>query len=77
MNNELMEIAHEYGLDPEEAEKIYELCVRKMELCRIQNPAEYIKLLFPDECKNAVFRLYVNLRSLENACGRKGAMQSV
>lgn len=68
MNDELIGIAQGYGLDPEEAEKIYELCVRKMELCKIQNPAEYIKLLFPDECKNLIFRLYVNL-SLENACG--------
>lgn len=77
MNDELMEIAQGYGLDPEAAERIYELCVRKMELCKIPDPEEYIKLLFPDECKNAVFRLYINLRSLENACKRKEAMQSV
>lgn len=75
MNNELMKIAQAYGLDPEEAEKVYELCVRKMELCRIPDPEEYIKLLYPDECKNALLRMFFNHRSLvmrkrkEGVCG--------
>jgi len=77
MNDELLEIAQEYGLDPEDAEKVYELCVRKMELCKISNPEEYIKLLYPDECKNALMRLYINLRSLEMMRNRKEAVQGV
>lgn len=46
----------------DEVESVKNLCCKKIEICKIQNPEEYMKLLFPGELKN-----YVMMRSINEA----------
>lgn len=39
---------------------VVELCKRKMEVAKVQNPEEYLPILFADEIKNYVFRRAIN-----------------
>lgn len=43
-----------------DADDVYRHCLRKMEVAKVKNPDEYIFLLFPDELKNFLFRMWVN-----------------
>ena len=57
-------------ISDEEAEKVVDLCIRKIKLTG--QPEEYLELLLPDELKNYVFRRAVNattlLRQMEKRC---------
>ena len=39
-----------------EADEIFRFCLRKMEVCGIENQEEYLPLLFRDEVKNFIIR---------------------
>lgn len=69
MKEELREVVEEYRakgvtITDEEAESIEKYCYRKMEVAKVENPEEYILLLFPDELKNYLFRWYVNATTM-------------
>ena len=51
-------------ISDEDAESVYKLCLKKMEITQIENKDSYIKLLFPDELKNFVFRHSINAKTL-------------
>lgn len=44
----------------EEADEVYRQCLRKMEIAKVENPDEYIFLLYPDEFRNYLFGRAVN-----------------
>ena len=44
------------GLTDGEADEIFRFCLRKMEVCGIENQEEYLPLLFRDEVKNFIIR---------------------
>ena len=44
------------GLTDGEADEIFLFCLRKMEVCGIENQEEYLPLLFRDEVKNFIIR---------------------
>ena len=50
-------------ISDEEANMIYTLCLRKMEIAKVENPDEYIYLLYPDEVKNHLIRDAINAQS--------------
>lgn len=43
-----------------EVDEIYRLCLRKMEICGIENQDEYLPRLFRDEVKNFIIRRGIN-----------------
>ena len=47
----------------EEAQLVEALCYRKMEVAGVENPNDYILVLFPDELRNYLFRRAVNLKT--------------
>ena len=49
----------------EDAEKVLQLCERKMDICKIENRKRYLPILYVDEIKNFLFRQYVNEKSME------------
>lgn len=51
-------------ISDEEAEDILSFCKRKMKVAKIQNPEEYLPLLFRDEVKNYLFRCSVNATTI-------------
>ena len=51
-------------ISDEDAESVYKLCLKKMEITKIEDKDSYIKLLFPDELKNFVFRHSINAKTL-------------
>lgn len=51
-------------ISDEDAESVYKLCLKKMEITKIENKDSYIKLLFPDELKNFVLRHSINAKTL-------------
>ena len=52
-----------FDVTDENAEKILQHCYRKMEVAGIQNPDEYLPLLYEDELRNVLFRAAVNATS--------------
>ena len=56
----------------EDADDVYRFCLRKMEVAKIKNPEEYIFLLFPDELKHYIFRLWVNAMTTLIELGKGG-----
>lgn len=53
----------------EMADDVYRFCLRKMEAAKVENPDEYINLLYPDEIKNHLFRLSVNATTILRKIG--------
>ena len=51
------------AISDEAAKMIYALCQRKMEVAKVEDPDNYIFLLYPDEVKNFLFREVVNART--------------
>ncbi len=51
------------AISDDAAKMIYALCIRKMEVAKVENPDEYIFLLYPDEVKNFLFREAVNAKT--------------
>ena len=65
MNDKARKITDAYmacgiPLTYDDEELVYGYCLRKMEVAKVENPEEYIDLLFPDEIKDYLFRAYVN-----------------
>ncbi len=50
-------------ISDEAAESVYKLCLRKMKISKVEDPDNYIFLLYPDEVKNFLFREAVNART--------------
>lgn len=48
----------------EELESVRILCHRKMEICKIENPEEYMNLLFPGELRNYLVTRSINEASI-------------
>ena len=57
----------EKGIDvsTEEADEIYRICQRKMDIAGIKDPDEYVKILFPDELRWHLARRAINFISKE------------
>ena len=69
MTEELKKIIEEWRkkgvhISDEEAEYLLLFCNRKMEVCKIENRAEYLPLLYADEVKNYLFRQCVNATTM-------------
>ena len=47
-----------------DADDIYRYCIRKMEVAKVENPNEYINLLYPDEIRNYLFTISVNATTM-------------
>lgn len=65
MTSETMKIVETYReaghiVSDEDCEKVFDLCERKMDLCKIEDREAYMPLLFADEFKNFLFRRFVN-----------------
>lgn len=74
MPEQLLEVVEEWRLkgvciSDEEADEVYRHCLRKMEIAKIENPGEYIFLLYPDEIKNYLFRVAVNATTMLRLMG--------
>lgn len=56
----------EKGVDisDEDAEWVRQLCIRKIEMTHVENPEEYLPLLYADEVKWMVIGRAVNLVSM-------------
>ena len=48
------------GVTDSEADEIFRFCLRKMEICGIENQEEYLPRLFRDEVKNFIIRRGIN-----------------
>ena len=48
------------GVTDGEADEIFRICLRKMEICGIENQEKYLPLLFRDEVKNFIIRRGIN-----------------
>ena len=48
------------GVTDSEADEIFRICLRKMEICGIENQEKYLPLLFRDEVKNFIIRRGIN-----------------
>ena len=69
MSKELLEVVNEYRsngitITDEEAEKVYDLCLRKIEINRIEDKEKYMSVLFRNEIKNYLFRRAVNATTI-------------
>lgn len=51
------------AISDEAAKMIYALCQRKMEVAKVEDPDNYIFLLYPDEVKNHLIREAINAQS--------------
>jgi len=51
------------AISDEAAKMIYSLCLRKMEISKVENPDEYIYLLYPDEVRNYLLRQSINAKT--------------
>ena len=65
MSEELKRITAEFqgtagGVTDGEADRVFQYCLRKMEVCGIENREEYLPLLFRDEVKNFIVRRGIN-----------------
>ncbi len=47
-----------------EAEEVYQYCFRKMEVAKVENPEQYIKVLYPDELKHYIVRHGINATTI-------------
>lgn len=61
----LMELIEEYRnkgihITEDDIDKIYRICLRKMEIGRIENKRDYLPLIFSDEVKNFIIRQQIN-----------------
>ena len=69
MTNGLLEIVNRYrkegiNISDEDADNIKNFCIRKMEIANVQNPNEYLPLLYEDEIKNFIIRSAINAEML-------------
>lgn len=69
MSKELLEIVNEcrsngITITDEEAENVYDLCLRKIEMNRIEDKEKYMSVLFRSEIKNYLFRRAVNATTI-------------
>lgn len=69
MTQNLLEIVMKYRrkgavISDHIAEKIYCYCQRKITLVQIQNPEEYLPILYADELKNYLFREAINAKTM-------------
>lgn len=69
MSKELLEVVNWYRsngitITDEEAEKVYDLCLRKIEINRIKDKEKYMSVLFRSEIKNYLFRRAVNASTI-------------
>ena len=65
MNQQLWDIVNDardngYEISDEYAEKIYQLCLRKMSIAGIKENEEYLVLMYIDELKNYCIRNVIN-----------------
>lgn len=65
MPEELKRITEEFrgtagGVTDSEADEIFRFCLRKMEICGIENQEEYLSFLFRDEVKNFIIHRGIN-----------------
>ena len=79
MSEELKRITAEFqgtagGVTDGEADRVFQYCLRKMEVCGIENQEEYLPLLFRDEVKNFIIRTGI---SAITALRRMGVAVSV
>lgn len=55
----------------EEVKEVYMYCLRKMEVAKVENPEQYIELLYPDELRHYIIRHGINastiLRRMDDA----------
>lgn len=58
-------------LTDEEVDDVYNYCLRKMEVVKVENPEEYIFLLYPNELNNYLFRRTVNTTTIQRMIGGK------
>ena len=47
-----------------EAEEVYQYCFRKMEVAKVENPEQYINVLYPDELKHYILRHGINASTI-------------
>lgn len=45
-------------------EEVYMYCLRKMEVAKVENPEQYIELLYPDELRHYIIRHGVNASTI-------------
>lgn len=50
-------------ISDEAAESVYKLCLRKMEISKVEDPDNYIYLLYPDEIKNYLIQSAINTKT--------------
>ena len=48
----------------EEVKEVYMYCLRKMEVAKVENPEQYIELLYPDELRHYIIRHGVNASTI-------------
>lgn len=48
----------------EEVKEVYKYCLRKMEVAKVENPEQYIELLYPDELRHYIIRHGVNASTI-------------
>lgn len=81
MTEQLIEIVEAYRKDglpitDNEAEEVYQLCKRKMELGKVVNKEEYLPVLFKDELKNYLYRTAINATTMLQKI-KSGGVQNV
>lgn len=69
MPEELRDIINEWRskgacISDEEAKELLLHCNRKMDICKIADPEEYLPLLYADEVKNYLFRQSINATTM-------------
>ena len=48
----------------EEVREIYMYCLRKMEVANVEQPDQYIELLYPDELRHYIIRHGINANTI-------------
>ena len=61
------------AISDQAAELIYHICKRKMEVAKVEDPDNYIYLLYPDEVKDYLFREAINAKSFLMMMQKEGA----
>ena len=52
----------------EEVREIYMYCLRKMEVANVEQPDQYIELLYPDELRHYIIRHGINASTILRLC---------
>lgn len=78
MTKELLDLVNEFRSDgiiitDEEAEDVYSMCLKKMEISRIQDRETYLPILFRSELRNYLFRRMVNATTMLKSLGTEVA----